>query len=96
MSSKSRNKSVKFKSNSQTKLENNAIKTLKKQSKHASFDNPKPTKPKKKAIKKRSQSIPSTSIPILQINGLEASSVSLDNLNFHENVQTEQTPKEDK
>ena len=94
MSSKSRNKSVKFKSNSHTKLENNAIKTLKKQSKHASFD--KPTKPKKKAIKMRSQSIPSTSIPILQINGLEASSVSLDNLNFHENVQTEQTPKEDK
>ena len=91
-SSKSSSKSVKFKA-SQTKLElelaskavNKGFKKLNVKNTSSLDTGQKLIKKKKKAVKKkRSQSIPmtSTSVPIIQINGLEAlsASASLDNL----------------
>ena len=92
-SSKSSSKSVKFKA-PQTKLEleiaskavtNKGFKKLNVKNASSLDTGQKLIKKKKKAVKKkRSQSIPmtSTSVPIIQINGLEAlsASASLDNL----------------
>ena len=92
--SSSKSKSVKFKA-PQAKLE------VEIGNKKLNFKNAKSleTKKKKKKVvkKKRSQSIPmtSTSIPIIQINGLEAltASASLDNLKIQADGQGHQAEK---
>ena len=96
--SSSKSKSVKFKA-PQAKLEveiGNKVGNKKLNLKNA---NSLETKKKKKVVKKkkRSQSIPmtSTSIPIIQINGLEAltASASLDNLKIQADGQSRQAEK---